>query len=146
MKEKSICSRTDGKYSPHPQDTGKTKTGALIEARIKEEEATGALKGKGRGKGAKGKNQTEGKDKSKILCKHVKDNKRCPNHPAEGGTCECNRRKREFDDKGKHIGQETERKRQRSHGCSGRRDPVAGKRPWATMRASSVMSQPGQVT
>ena len=104
MRDKGTCSRgADCKYSHHPQDTGRTKTGALTKAgKKREEDASAALKGKGKGK-SKGKNQTKSKDKSKILCKHVKNDKRCPNHPTEGGNCEYNHRRKEFDEKAKYT-------------------------------------------
>ena len=74
MQREGKCDRSPNcPYSHHPQDTGRTPTGALTRAakRAAAEDAAGAQKGKGKGKG-KGKKgggwtpKGDGKGKSKA--------------------------------------------------------------------------------
>ena len=121
MKKDGKCDRPNCPYSHHPADTGRTPSGALTKAAKAAqaaESAAAAQKGKKGKASGKGKGDTPaGKDKSKMLCKHVKDGKKCPNHPREGGNCQYCHVRSKFDKDGKYTGKKSKGKGK--HGRSG---------------------------
>ena len=113
------------KYSHLPEHTGRTAAGELTRARKREEAAAGpaqpkkqpkakpkaepkadpsGAQGRGRGKGGtKGGEKNEftknGTPKKQILCKYVKDGKKCP----LGDKCLYGHRRKNFDAGGQYI-------------------------------------------